>query len=49
MVPQIGVKNAITVSLEEYSDVIVLDSNKGRVTCRVHFNASLHQAGWVEI
>jgi len=40
-VPKIGLKNAITVSLEEYSDVIVLDSEMGRVTVRVHFNASV--------
>ena len=41
-VPHVGLKNAITVSLEEYSDIIVLESKKGLVTCRVHFNASLH-------
>lgn len=42
VVPQVGLKNAITVSLEEYSDVIVLENQKGLVTCRVHFNANLH-------
>ncbi|CAE7560393.1 CLASP [Symbiodinium natans] len=42
VVPTLAIRNAITVTLEEYSDVIVLDQKTGRVTCRLHINAILH-------
>eukprot|EP00439_Symbiodinium_sp_Y106_P000557 s3837_g1.t1 len=42
VVPNLSVRNAITVALEEYSDVIVLDEKTGRITCRLHINAVFH-------
>ncbi|CAE7895994.1 HTR3A, partial [Symbiodinium sp. KB8] len=42
VVPNVSVRNAITVALEEYSDIIVLDEKTGRITCRLHINAVFH-------